>query len=259
MLATVSDPLAAKAEVPPAQYLYAVIECGAEPAFGWAGIDGAEIRALRDGRLAAVVSDAPKGKLRPERRRLAAHHETLKRLRNEFVVLPVAFGLVAESPAAAQQILVRNREAFQEQIRRVAGKVEMGLRASWDVPNIFEYFVETHAELRELRDQVFRGRQPTKDEMIEVGRTFDRLLGEHRAACIQTVTLALRPHCFELKENKPRNEQEIMNLAFLIGEDAQSEFEAGVVEAARRFDNRFAFDFNGPWLPYNFVELNLEI
>ena len=26
-----------------------------------------------------------------------------------------------------------------------------------------------------------------------------------------------------------------------------------------RFDNRVAFDFNGPWLPHNFVELNLEI
>jgi hypothetical protein len=259
MLETVSDPLAAKPEVPRGQYLYAVIECDKEPVFGWAGIAGAAIRTVRDGRLAAVVSDAPKGKLRPERRRLAAHHETLKRLRKEFVVLPVAFGLVAENSAAVRQILVRNREAFQEQIRRVAGKVEMGLRASWDVPNIFEYFVETHAELRELRDQVFQGRQPTKDELIEVGRTFDRLLGEHRAACIQTVTQALRPRYFEVKENKPRNEQEIMNLALLIGEDGQADFEAGVVEAARRFDNRFSFDFNGPWLPHNFVELNLEM
>ena len=248
----------AKATASPSQYLYAVIECDQDRDFEWTGIDDAAVRALSDGRIAAVVSDAPKAKLRPERRRLAAHHESLKRLRKEFVVLPVAFGLVAESAAAARSILARNREAFLAQIRRVAGKVEMGLRASWDVPNIFEYFVETQPELRSLRDQMFQGRQPTKDEMIELGRTFDRLLGEERAACTQTVTQVLRARSFEIKENKPRNEQEIMNLAFLIGEGAQQEFEDGVVEAARRFDNHFSFDFNGPWLPHNFVDMNLE-
>jgi len=36
---------------------------------------------------------------------------------------------------------VRNRRAFEEQLERVTGKVEMGLRVAWDVPNIFEYFV----------------------------------------------------------------------------------------------------------------------
>ncbi|HUY88113.1 MAG TPA: GvpL/GvpF family gas vesicle protein [Pirellulales bacterium] len=257
MLATASDPSATKTAR--GQYLYAVIECDQDRRFDWTGIDGAAVRALSDGRVAAVVSEAPGGKLRPERRRLAAHHEALKRLRQEFVVLPVAFGLVADSPDAARDILVRNREEFIEQIRRVAGKVEMGLRACWDVPNIFEYFVETQDDLRELRDQLFRGRQPTKDEMIELGRTFDRLLGEQRAACTQIVTQALQTRSFEVKENKPRNEQEIMNLAFLIGEKAQQEFEDGVVEAARRFDNHFSFDFNGPWLPHNFVDLNLDI
>jgi hypothetical protein len=70
---------------------------------------------------------------------------------------------------------------------------------------------------------------------------------------------ALCARGFEIKENKPRNELEIMNLACLIGHDAQPEFEEGVVEAARRFDNHFSFDFNGPWLPHNFVELNLEL
>lgn len=259
MLATASHPLTAQTAAPSGQYLYAVIECDQDRIFDWTGIDGAAVRALSDGRIAAVASEAPKGKIRPERRRLAAHHAALKRLRQEFVVLPVAFGLVAESPEAARDILLRNRDAFLEQIRRVAGKAEMGLRVRWDVPNIFEYFVETQPELRELRDRLFRGRQPTKDELIDLGRTFDRLLGEERAACTQRVIQVLRPRSFESKENKPRNEQEITNLAFLISESAQKEFEEGVVEAARRFDNHFSFDLNGPWLPHNFVEMNLEI
>ncbi len=37
------------------------------------------------------------------------------------------------------------------------------------------------------------------------------------------------------------------------------DFEAGVIEAARSFDNHFAFDFNGPWPPHNFVEIELRM
>ena len=37
-----------------------------------------------------------------------------------------------------------------------------------------------------------------------------------------------------------------MHLACLVDRDAQKGFEDGVFEAAKRFDNNFAFDFNGP-------------
>ena len=36
-----------------------------------------------------------------------------------------------------------------------------------------------------------------------------------------------------------------MNLACLVERDRVKEFEAAVIEAARGFDNHFAFDFNG--------------
>jgi hypothetical protein len=259
MQSTVSDRLVKKTAVPLGQYLYAVIDCDQTRAFDWPGLDGAAIRALTDGRVAAVVSEMPNTMIRPERRRLATHHDVLKRLREQFTVLPAAFGVIAESATAVHHILVRNRDAFLKQIRRVADKVEMGLRVSWDVPNIFEYFVESHPELRELRDQLFHDRHPTKGELIDLGRTFDGLLRNERALCTATVSQMLSSRGFEIKENKPRNEQETMNLAVLVGENAQTEFEEGVVETARRFNNSYSFDFNGPWLPYNFVDLNLEL
>ena len=41
----------------------------------------------------------------------------------------------------------RHQEAVLEQFNRVEGKFEMGLRVSWNVPNIFEHFMSTHEEL----------------------------------------------------------------------------------------------------------------
>jgi hypothetical protein len=50
-----------------------------------------------------------------------------------------------------------------------------------------------------------------------------------------------------------------MNLACLVERAAMPQFESRVFEAARQFDNNFAFDYNGPWAPHNFVEINLDL
>jgi len=50
-----------------------------------------------------------------------------------------------------------------------------------------------------------------------------------------------------------------MNLACLVPCQAQAEFEQEVFEAAKLFDNHFAFDYNGPWAPHNFVDLELKL
>jgi hypothetical protein len=240
-------------------YLYAIIAGTDSGQLDIRGIDGGQVYAISDGRLAAVVSDVPNEKLRPERRRLAAHHETLKRLLARGTLLPMAFGIIADGTEAIERILTLNREAFAEQLGRLDGTMEMGLRVCWDVPNIFDYFVTTHAESRFLRDQLFRGgREPTQEDRIELGRFFDRILAWEREEQAAKVLHALSDHCIECKENKPRNENEVMNLACLIRREAQKDFERGVFEAANQFDNHYAFDFNGPWPPHNFVDIDLR-
>jgi hypothetical protein len=241
------------------RYLYAIVAGTADRADGPIGIEGGSVYTISAGRVSAVVSDVPDQKVRPERRHLAAHQEVLKRLLGETTPLPMAFGIIADGPHAIQKILSRNEKTFLGQLQRVTGKVEMGVRVTWDVPNIFEYFVQTHPDLRVARDQ-FLGthREPTQEEKIEVGRMFDRLLNEDREAHAQKVEEVLAPLCSEIKHNPSRNEREVMNLACLIERDAQKRFEEGIFEAAKGFDDSFALDFNGPWAPHNFVEIELE-
>ena len=241
-------------------YLYALAPDSNGRIFGPIGLDGGTVYSITNGRVSAVVSDVPE-KLRPERRQLAAHQEVLKRLMGETAgILPVAFGVVADGPEAIRRILSRNQKPFLEQLRHVAGRVEMGLRVTWDVPNIFEYFVQTHPELRVARDRFFGGhREPTQDDKMELGRLFDRLLMEDREAHAERVVEILTPHCVEIKTNKPRTEREAANLACLIGRDGQAELEAAVFEAAKLFDDSYAFDYNGPWAPHNFVDMTLDL
>ena len=241
-------------------YIYAVIADAQGRTYGDVGIDGRMVYSIPAGRVAAVVSDLPSGVIRPERSRLAAHQEVLKKLMAEATPLPMSFGILADSPGAVRKMLSRNQQALLEQLRRVAGKVEMGLRVAWDVPNIFEYFVDTHPELKLVRDRLLGSHhEPTQEQKIEVGRMFDRLLNEDREAYADKVEGILAPHCTEIERNKCRNEREVMNLACLVERAAMPQFESDVFEAAQQFDNNFAFDYNGPWAPHNFVEIDLEL
>ena len=241
-------------------YLYAIVEGGDPRSYPSLGIEGGDVYTISEGRVAAVVSGLAGAKVRPQRANLAAHQAVLKCLMAATTPLPMAFGTVAASPEAIRGILVRNQRAFEEQLRRVAGKVEMGLRVAWDVPNIFEYFVNTHAELRLARDRLVGARHEfTQEEKIELGRMFDRLLNDDREDHTRKVELVLAPVCAEFKANQCRHEHEVMNLACLVRREAQEEFSAGVFAAAKRFDNNFAFDYSGPWAPHNFVDLELDL
>jgi hypothetical protein len=248
-----------KAETESGKYLYAIVPDSEDQAYGEFGIDGYTVYTISDGRVAAVVSDLSNRKIRPERRHLAAHQKVLKYLMEKCTPLPMTFGIIADGRKEIRKILSLNQRIFLEQLHRVAGKVEIGLRVAWDVPNIFEYFVHTHPELREARDRFFGTyREPTQEDKIEVGRMFERILNEDREAHTERIEEILIPHCFEIKRNPQKNEAEVMNLACLVGREAQAEFEAGVFEAARLFDNNYSFDFNGPWAPHNFVEVDLK-
>jgi len=243
------------------QYLYAITRDADNRSYGTIGIDGNKVYTLSDGQVSAVISDMGHcERIRPERRHIAAHQEVLKRLmEKETTPLPITFGTVADGPREIKNILAMNRTAFTEQLQRVDGKVEMGLRVTWDVPNIFEYFVNTHQELRSARD-TFLGthREPSQEDKIEVGRMFDHLLQEDREEYASKVEEVLMPSCFEIRRNPPKNEREVMNLACLVGrQESRTTFEAAIFEAARLFDNNFTFDFNGPWAPHNFVDIEL--
>ncbi len=243
------------------RYLYAIVPGTEVKVLGAVGVGAAGVYSVPEGRISAVVSDFSGSKIRPERRHLAAHQGVLKALLQQDVTpLPVAFGVVADGNKGLKKILSKNQGLFLENLERVEGKVEMGVRVVWDVPNIFEYFVTVHDDLRDARNRLFGGhREPSQDEKIEVGRTFERLLVEDRESHSEQVEKALAGIASEIKRNRVRSEREVMNLACLVRRDNLKDFEAAVFDSARLFDNSFAFDYNGPWAPHSFVEIELSI
>jgi len=241
------------------KYIYGFMRNGAKPTFTILGIDGKPVFTISDNDVAAVVSDGPDGKLRPERKHLSAHHSVIKEVMKTSTILPVSFGVVADDEASIKKILKLNHDSFVSQLKRLEGKVEMGLKIAWDVENIFEFMVRKHRTLELFRDNIFlKPTGATQEEKLELGRMFETILNEDREKHTATVQDILKDYCCEIKVNKPKDEKTIMKLACLVEKTKPEQFEKGVFEAAKEFDDNYAFDFNGPWAPHNFVDIKLK-
>lgn len=242
------------------RYIYAMVQGSAEPLAEMAGIEGRPVYSMIVDGVAAVASEVEHRRIRPERQNLAAHRAVLARLvETQDSVLPMRFGLIAPGPEQVSRMLSRNHDLLARELSRLAGKFEMGLRVVWDVPNIFEYFVNLRPDLKEMRDAVFGGAgAPTRDDQIELGRQFAAALNQERSLHTRSVEQTLAPRCAEIKRNPVREDREVMNLACLVERNRRDRFEEGVFEAARGFDNNFSFDYNGPWAPHAFADLRLR-
>jgi hypothetical protein len=225
------------------------------------GLESAPVYAIDQNGLRAVVSDTLSTRLRPERRNITAHQAVLHVLTEENTVLPMRFGVIARNAEAVQNLLIANQKTIREHFERLNGRVEMGLRVSWDVANIYEYFVAVHPILSETRDEIWN-KNPNdnslRDEKIRLGNLYESLRSVDRKESTEKVKDVLFDYCEDIIENPVKKEKDVMNLACLVERQRLDEFAKGVFQASKLFDNVYLFDYTGPWAPHNFVTLDLH-
>lgn len=243
------------------QVLYAILP---EPAVDGdgpdlTGIGQAPVRYVRAGGLAAVVSDLPKGRLRPKRRNLQAHHTVLTAvLQQHGTPLPFAFGTVVPDGDALHTLLADHEPDLLRQLTRVAGRVEHGVKVRWDVEDVFRYIVQRSPELAARRDALFgNGRTPEQDELINLGRAFEGVRNQAREAMKARIREVFGPATVELRFEDPKGEPDLVDVACLVPADGAEAFQQAVHTLAEQLDDDHAIDISGPWVPFSFVDLVL--
>jgi len=247
------------------RYLYGLTRAIGSGDFGSIGLEQAgqpgRVYPLNAGPVAAIVSEFPSGeKLLPLRKNLDPHHRVIREVMRASTIIPMTFGQVANSETEIVMALRENLDDILSALEQLDGKIEMGLKVLWDVDNIFEYFVREDPDLAGFRDQIFgRSRAPTQAEKVELGHRFHDKLAIQRERSTERVLAAFEPWVAEVKENPPKGERMVMNLAFLLDRDLEKKFDEKVCEVAKLFPGEYTFDFSGPWAPFNFVELDLQL
>jgi len=239
-------------------YLYGFTDATFHPADDLRGLRDAPVSVLAYGGVAALVSPHPIQRLAPARRNVEPHHRVVRRVSAEAPLVPAAFGHISESGADILGVLRGNHADIRQELDRLAGTCEMGLKLSWRTDNIFEFMVRSCADLRDARDRAFQGRQPTMNEKLQLGSAFEGALNRERAR-VSALALASLAHVTrDTFDSPPRDEKTICHTALLIDRRRLADFDAALRHTATLLDISVAIDYTGPWPPYSFVRLRLQ-
>jgi len=226
------------------------------------GVRGGKVYTVADAGLTAVVSDMPtRDELRPERKNVAAHQQVLGKVTEASrVVLPVAFGTIANDADGIRELLTRYHDDIEDRLRLVEGRQQMNLQLTYGgAGNIYEYLVARDPVLQEARDQLrAAGDAATREQKIDVGQRFEAALGALRDEHGKHIEDILRNGVSEIKSLPTRTEREIARFACLVDAQQQAGWEALVKEAGAKLPDDFTIGEVGPFPPYDFVDLHLQ-
>jgi len=239
-------------------YLYGFTDRRFQAAPELRGLAGAPVQSVSYREVSAIVSRHPVERLVPSRRNLEPHHRIVRHISSLATLVPAAFGHISESDDDLLAVLRGNYEEIRQELNRLDHKIEMGVKLSWSVDNIFLYFVRRDRELREMRDRAFRDREPSALEKIEIGGRFEALLKRDREQCANALGNAFSRVACEVSSLAPRSDKTVCEIALLIERTAIAEFEAALRQAAAGFDQHFTLEYSGPWPAYSFVHLRLQ-
>ena len=244
------------------RYVYGVIEAKEAVNFGKIGIGGMgeTVYTVHHGDVAAVVSKTPVFIFDPTRENALAHEHVIETVMKANTIIPMSFGTVFRTDDDIREVLKSIHSSLKDVLKQMAGKVEFGLKVTWDRDRVVEELKRENEEIHRFQHELTRKHlQSTYFARMQLGRMIDKALSERAADVVREIYDTLRSVCVASRDNKPIGDKMIMNAAFLIQKDRETEFDEAVNRIAQKFGDRLNFKYTGPWPPYNFVNIRLKL
>src|SRR2546429_126373 len=244
------------------RYVYGIVETKEHLNFGKIGIGGAgeAVYGVNYQDIAAVVSKTAVAIFDPTRENALAHEHVIETVMKNYTIIPMSFGTVFRTDEDIREVLKSIYTSLKDVLKQMTGKLEFGLKVTWDRDHIIEELKREHEEIHRFHQELTRKHlQSTYFARMQLGRMIDKALAELAANNVREIYDGLRSVCVASRDNKPIGDKMIMNAAFLIQKERETEFDAAVNRVAQKFGERLNFKYTGPWPPYNFVNIRLKL
>ncbi|MFD8236548.1 GvpL/GvpF family gas vesicle protein [Streptomyces sp. NPDC059696] len=218
---------------------------------GGVGDPPREVRILREGDLAAVVSEAPEG-LRPKRKDLLAHQNVLSEAGAAGCVLPMRFGSVAPDDNSITAVLAERAEHYKERLRALDNRVEYNVKANHVEEAVLHQVMAESPDIRGLAEANRQAGGGSYDDKIRLGELVAAAVKAKEADDGAAVRRALEPAADDTSVG-PESTGWLANVSFLVDRESAEAFLAAV-EQLRKDMPHLEVRVNGPLPPYSFVE-----
>ncbi|KFF95977.1 gas vesicle protein [Streptomyces scabiei] len=218
---------------------------------GGVGDPARPVRVLKEGELAAIVSEAPEG-LRPKRKDLLAHQNVLSEAGAGGSLLPMRFGSVAPDDESVTGVLAERAKHYLERLGALDGKVEYNVKASHDEEAVLHRVMGENPELRALTEANRQAGGGTYEDRLRLGEMVVAAVQAREADDAAELRRALEPAAAAVSAG-PDSTGWLANLSFLVDRQSAAAF-LDAVEDVRKSHQHIEVRVNGPLPPYSFVE-----
>lgn len=236
-------------------YVYGILPGDVELTEEVRGIGDREVRLVRDGDLAALVSEVellgPLGTAED----LEAHKDILDSVAAGAPVLPLRFGAVVTSEdAVISELLDPHRDEFAAALDELEGRTEYMVKGQYVESAILTEILSTDSEAGQLGEQI-RGQDAdaTREERIRLGEIISNAIAAKREDDTQLLVSRLADHSVASVVREPTDELEAVHVAFLVDEDEEDEFVQAAEDLEADWEERAELRILGPMAPYDFV------
>ena len=245
-------------------YVYCIIESTEPRGFGPIGIGGRadDVYTIHYRDLAAVVSRAPLQVYDPTRENALTHEHVneVVMIDNGLTPVPMSFGTLFKTESDTVEFLKDTYEALHEVLTKMKDKLEFGLKANWDREEVLAEIERENEEIRRLKDEIMKNQNAsTYFARMQLGRLVEQALADKSEAYVRDIYDYLADAAIASRSVKVIGDKMIMNAAFLVARDRADAFDAKVHEIDKKYEGKLTFRYTGPWPPYNFVTIRLQL
>jgi len=242
------------------KYIYGIIQEPEPRRFSFLGVGDAEVYTVNHRELAAVVSDTALEEIDPTRKDVRAHTVVQDELLKNSILLPMGFGMIADSKDDVLKLLEKNYQGLSRELVRLAGKVEVELKVYWDQEAMIKELQGGSEELTRLKTKVKNAQSPIEAQrlLVEAGKLVERIVLDWKARYADRVYTVLKGLSIDARLNNPLGVKNVLNASFLIERAGESDFQKEVFKLDSQYQGKVNFKYVGPLAPYNFVNVKLE-
>ncbi len=246
------------------RYLYGIIESAKRMEFGPVGVPGGDplVATVHHRDLGACVSNYPADvPIKADREHCLAHERVLEAIMKRFTILPFEFGTVAPTEQDVVKLLSRHRNRIKLTLRRLHGRVEVGVKAFWkSFEMAAQEVVKEHAAIAHYRREIAaKSLEGTYQDRIRIGEMVAAALDEKRKRDAAELMKALKRSAVNAAPGATIGDTMVLNAAFLIRKVDFPRFEQTLKTLGKRLDGRLDFKYSGPLPPYSFTGINLQV
>ena len=256
-MAVPAGPKQPSEQEPSGCYVYGIVPADVEPAADVAGVGDppARVQLVRQGSLAALVSEVDLTRRLGTPEDLRAHAQILDAAVIEVPVLPLRFGTVMGSKdAVAAGLLAVYQEAFAAALKQVDGRAQYMVKGRYVEQAVLAEVLAEIPEAARLRQHI-QDKDPnaTRNARIRLGLIISNAISAKRAADTRALSEVVGPHCVASVVREPTHELDAVHLALLAEITRQDDLDQALSDLASDWAGRIEIRLLGPHAPYDFT------